>query len=130
MYKPMKYIILIIALLLSPTLNAQTFQTQYVYLLTLDGLRWQEVFAGADGTLIGDEEYVIESETLKQKYWADEPYARRFRLMPFFWTVIAKDGRLYGNRLHGNHVNVKNNHRFSYPGYNEILTGFADDRID
>ncbi len=126
----MKYIILMIALLFVPTLNTQTFQSQYVFLITLDGLRWQEVFSGADGTLIGDDEFVIEPESLKQKYWADEPYTRRSLLMPFFWTVIAKDGRLYGNRLHGNHVNVKNKHRFSYPGYNEILTGFADDRID
>jgi len=35
-------------------------------------------------------------------------------------------GQLYGNRNFGNKVNVTNNQWFSYPGYNEILTGSAD----
>jgi hypothetical protein len=47
--------------------------------------------------------------------------------MPFFWTVIAKQGQLYGNRAYGNNVNCSNRMWFSYPGYNEILCGFADD---
>jgi hypothetical protein len=50
--------------------------------------------------------------------------------MPFFWNTIARRGQLYGNRSLGSLVGVTNRHRFSYPGYNEILTGFADDRID
>jgi hypothetical protein len=33
---------------------------------------------------------------------------------------------LYGNRTTGSKVNVTNNQLFSYPGYNEILTGKAD----
>ena len=55
---------------------------------------------------------------------------RREKLLPFFWSVLATEGQLYGNRLEGSKVNVTNAHWFSYPGYNEILTGRADDRID
>ena len=47
--------------------------------------------------------------------------------MPFLWTTIAKQGQLYGNRNLGSFVNVSNKQWFSYPGYSEILCGFADD---
>lgn len=47
--------------------------------------------------------------------------------MPFFWETIASEGQLYGNRKHGNKVDCSNNMWFSYPGYSEILCGFADD---
>ena len=50
--------------------------------------------------------------------------------MPFFWSTIAAQGQLHGNRARDSRVDVTNPHRFSYPGYNEILTGFVDPRID
>ena len=109
---------------------AQPAQTENVFLITLDGLRWQELYTGADALLLGDERYVEHPEALREQFWADDPQTRRETLLPFFWNVIAREGQLYGNRAHGNNVNVTNNHWFSYPGYNEILTGFADDRID
>lgn len=107
-----------------------SLRTENVILITFDGLRWQEVFTGADETLIGDEEFVAEPDALRQRFWDDDPQKRRRMLMPFFWTVVAGEGQLYGNRLRGSRVDVTNNFWFSYPGYNEILTGFADDRID
>ena len=123
----MKYNLTLILFLLPVVASAQTLQTQYVFLITFDGLRWQEMFTGVDATLVGDEDYVNEPEVLKNKFWADDPQDRRMLLMPFFWSVLVEEGQLYGNRQYGNHVNVTNTHRFSYPGYNEILTGFADD---
>lgn len=111
--------------------NAESpLQTEHVILITFDGLRWQEVYTGADAKLIDDEEFVEEPAVLRQRYWDDDPAARRQKLMPFFWSVIAAQGQLYGNREYGSRVDVTNKHWFSYPGYNEILTGFADDRID
>ena len=50
--------------------------------------------------------------------------------MPFFWSTIASEGSLWGNQHLGSVVKVSNNRVFSYPGYNEILTGFADEAID
>jgi len=105
--------------------------TQNVFLITLDGLRWQELFTGADPILIGDERYVEDPADLKERFWRDDPISRRRALLPFFWNIIAKEGQIHGNRPLGSKVNVTNHHRFSYPGYNEILTGYADDdRID
>ena len=110
---------------------AQKSQTEHVFLVTLDGLRWQELFGGADASLVGDKDYVKDPDGLKARFWADSQEERRMKLMPFFWSVIAKKGQLYGNRWKGSKVDNTNQHWFSYPGYNEILTGFADDqRID
>ena len=55
---------------------------------------------------------------------------RRQKLMPFFWNTIATKGMLFGNRTIGNKVDVANPHWFSYPGYNEILTGYPDTAIN
>jgi hypothetical protein len=49
--------------------------------------------------------------------------------MPFFWNVIARQGQLYGNRLVGNKSNAANLYKISYPGYNEMLTGYPDPSI-
>lgn len=50
--------------------------------------------------------------------------------MPFFWTVVARQGQVFGDPAAGSVARVTNDLRFSYPGYNEMLAGFADPRID
>lgn len=102
-------------------------QTENVILITLDGLRWQEVFTGADGKLVGNKDYVSDSARLTEKFWEARPVDRRKSLMPFLWNTLAAQGQIYGNRNFNNKVNVTNKMWFSYPGYNEILTGAADD---
>jgi len=106
-------------------LSAQT--TENVFLITLDGLRWQELFTGADSALIDNKDYVHNVDELKSLFWANTTKQRRQKLMPFFWSTIASEGQIYGNRNLGNFVNCSNRHWFSYPGYSEILCGFADD---
>lgn len=106
----------------------QKNKTENVILITLDGMRWQEVFTGADKTLVGNKTYVNDSAGLTKKFWKPTPAERRSALMPFFWNTIATKGQLYGNRELGSNVNVTNQMWFSYPGYNEILTGQADDQ--
>jgi hypothetical protein len=106
-------------------------KTEHVFLVTLDGLRWQEVFGGADETLLTKENGgVTDVAAARREFWRDTPEARRAALMPFLWTVVAKQGQLFGNRDKQCAVSVTNGRKFSYPGYNEILTGSADDRID
>jgi hypothetical protein len=105
--------------------------TQHVILVTFDGLRWQELFGGADESLINKEFGGVKNdEQLRARFWRDTPRERREVLLPFFWSVIAKQGVVYGDPQQGPAARVLNEHRFSYPGYNEILTGFADPRID
>ncbi|QMU30852.1 alkaline phosphatase family protein [Adhaeribacter radiodurans] len=111
-----------------PLLAQKKLKTENVVLVTLDGFRWRELFTGADEDLISEKDFVSDEKALKSKFWDDDALVRRKKLLPFIWTTIATQGQIYGNRKHDNKVNVDNRHRFSYPGYNEILTGFTDDR--
>ena len=96
-----------------------------------DGLRWQEVFSGAESILMNKENGAVSDEAaLRKAYWRDTPEARRVALMPFLWTVIAKQGQIYGHRSAGSDAYVTNGLNFSYPGYSETLCGFADPRIN
>ncbi len=104
--------------------------TRNVIFVMSDGLRWQEAFAGADPALMNKQSGVSDVNALKQAFWRDSASARREALMPFLWTVIAKQGQIYGNRGLGSDAYVTNGRNFSYPGYSEILCGFPDDRID
>ena len=116
-----------------PLASAQTHRpkTQNVILVMTDGLRWQEVFQGAEDALMNKENgSVSDIPALKNTYWRDTGKARREALMPFMWTTVARKGQIYGNRANGSEASVTNGKNFSYPGYNETLTGFADDRID
>lgn len=97
-----------------------------IFIITLDGFRWEEVFKGADPRLISDEKSTSDTGFTRALYWDENPVERREKLLPFFWNVIAKHGELYGNRDYGNYVNVSNPYGLSYPGYNELLTGSVD----
>jgi hypothetical protein len=103
-----------------------------VILVVSDGLRWQEVFRGADSTILfGDPAALGPAPgTLQRKYWRSTVAERRQALMPFVWGTLAREGELLGNRDLGSQVNVTNEMRFSYPGYNEMLVGYPDSRID
>ena len=100
-----------------------------VFLITTDGFRWQEVFNGADTALIRNLKFVKDTALMQDLYGASTPELRRQKLMPFFWTVIAKKGQLIGNRNYENKVNVSNFYKISYPGYNEMLTGYPDPKL-
>lgn len=91
-------------------------KTENVLLVMTDGLRWQEVFKGADASLMNNKPHDIVAD-------------QREALLPFLWQVIAKNGQIYGNRAAGSDAYVTNGFNFSYPGYNETLSGFADPRI-
>lgn len=124
MHRLINVFLLALCLPAQPALSAEN-----VLLVTLDGLRWQELFSGADSELIKDSRFNESPESIASKFWRETPEERREVLMPFFWGTIAKQGVLYGNRSLGSEVNVRNTEWFSYPGYNEILTGAADANI-
>jgi len=110
---------------------AAALKTQNVFLIISDGFRWQEVFNGAEADLMTKENGgVKDTNTLRKAFWRDTPEARREALLPFFWSEIASHGQLFGNQTKGSVVTVTNGKKFSYPGYNEILTGAPDARID
>lgn len=110
---------------------AKTTQTQNVIWVMLDGLRWQEVFFGADEGLLNKDRGGVANVPLAKKEFSRATVAeRREAMMPFLWGEIATKGQIYGNQSLGSVARVTNAELFSYPGYNEVLCGFADARID
>jgi hypothetical protein len=121
------------------TTSAQTptgSKTQNVILVMIDGMRWQEVFRGADPDLLqtlgsdmpGDAKQ--RAQLARQRYSRATAAERRQALMPFLWSVASSQGQLFGNRDLGSDSHVINGLNFSYPGYSETLTGLADPRVD
>jgi hypothetical protein len=103
-------------------------KTQHVIFVMTDGLRWQELFNGAEESLMNKQNGKVQDVAgLKKSYWRDDVAARREALMPFLWQVVGKQGQIFGNRNKGSDAYVTNHMFFSYPGYNETLTGVADD---
>ncbi len=99
--------------------------------ITIDGMRWQEVFTGADSGVLFAGKYITkDSVALVKKYWQQNTAERRKAVFPFLWKTVAAEGQIYGNRLLGNYVNNRNPYWFSYPGYNEIFTGYADTLVN
>jgi len=121
----MKLLLILSLLILNDHSIAQP-PAKNVIIITLDGTRWQEIFKGADSTLIRNGDYVKDTSLMLQQYWHSDEAERRRSLLPFFWQVISKQGQLLGNRELGNNVNVSNLYKISYPGYSEIFTGYAD----
>src|SRR5215471_15718148 len=106
--------------------GAQASKTENIFLITVDGFRWQEVFEGAEGQLINKENGgVADTNRVRAAFWRETPEKRRRALLPFFWEVIAQRGQIYGNPNKGSVAQVTNGKKFTYPGFNEILTGFA-----
>ena len=96
-------------------------------IFTYDGLRWSEVFKGADSLLINNPAFVKDIPAAKAAYWRDTPEERREALMPFVWEYVPKHGYLIGNREKDSRVQLANSMGFSYPGYSEMFCGYADD---
>jgi hypothetical protein len=124
---PLVYLFLAGVAVAAPPENQKT---QNIIFVMTDGLRWQEVFRGADPALMNKElGGVTDIPGLKQKYWRETAKERREVLMPFLWNTMANSGQLYGNRDAGSTAYVTNGFNFSYPGYSETLCGFPDSRI-
>lgn len=126
----MKKIVWLFGIVLLHTNTFAQRKTENVIIITMDGMRWQEVFGGIDSALMHNTEFSKDSGGLRKKYWHDDARERRKKLFPFFWSTIATHGQLYGNRWIGNTVDVANRYRFSYPGYNELFTGYPDTAVN
>ncbi|MGA8037645.1 MAG: hypothetical protein WA823_15720 [Candidatus Acidiferrales bacterium] len=108
-----------------------SLKTRAVVLIVLDGLRWQEVFDGPEHDLFNSKYGSVQDERqLRKDFWRDTPEEGRAALMPFMWNTIAKQGQIYGNQHKGSIAQVTNGYKFSYPGYNEMTTGYPNHAIN
>ncbi|MBU0697041.1 MAG: alkaline phosphatase family protein [Bacteroidetes bacterium] len=97
-------------------------------IVTIDGLRWQELFRGADSSLT-QSRYNSDKIGIAESYWTKNVLERRKLLMPFFWGEIEKKGQIFGNRDLNSKMEVANPYRVSRPGYHEMFNGFVDTAV-
>ena len=72
-------------------------KTENLVIVTLDGMRWQEVFGGADAALLKNKNFTRDSADTSAKFWNDIVEKRK-KFFPFLWSTVANNGQLYGNR--------------------------------
>ncbi len=126
----MKRTVLFTILAVSAICSAQP-RAENAVIITIDGLRWQEIFSGMDTSIAQDPRFNQgDSAGIFQLYGDKDPEERRKKLFPFLWGTVRAGGRLYGNRFYGNKVDDANPYWFSYPGYSEIFCGFVDTAIN
>src|SRR5215213_9170661 len=92
------------AVLATAGVAAAERQTANVVLITLDGVRIEEIFGGLDEVVARSivKKGAPEDSALWQRYWAPTAAERRRTLMPFLWgTILADHGTIVGNQAAG-----------------------------
>jgi hypothetical protein len=104
---------------------SQELKTENVILVTLDGVRTEEIFGGLQDDIANQsaKQVYSEIEYSRERYDAETAAERRALLMPFFWGELAAGGMLFGNTSRDSHMLVENPVKWSSPGYAEMLTG-------
>jgi hypothetical protein len=106
-------------------------KTENVIVITIDGMRWQEIFNGADSALLnGYYGGVADVSMTKTRFWREGPEARREAMMPFFWGTIGRQGQIFGDPEKRCDAMITNTRKISSPGYSEMFCGFADPKIE
>src|SRR5690349_1388778 len=97
-------------------------KTENVFLVTIDGMRWQEVFGGAEAAILENKPAgrVRDLKGTRAQFWRATPQERREVLMPFIWKAVAKQGQIFGDPAAHCSAQVTNGKKFSYPGYSEM----------
>jgi phosphopentomutase/2,3-bisphosphoglycerate-independent phosphoglycerate mutase family metalloenzyme len=132
MLKPVRLaaIGLMVLAAISQSLSAQDNSVRRgrnVIYITWDGFRWQEFFGGAQQLYISKDAGVADVDEVKRKFWRADDVERREALLPFVWTVIARQGQIFGDASKNAPAKIENTMKFSYPGYSEMFVGYPDD---
>jgi hypothetical protein len=121
--------VLVLLIVLGVTLGHAQATARNVILITIDGLRWQEFFGGADREYFKRDRNGSGGEP-EHRFWRETPAERRSVLMPFMWATIAKQGQIFGDPSADSISRVTNGLWFTYPGYSEMFVGAADPAVD
>lgn len=82
-----------------------------IVLVTLDGVRWREIFEGVDPVLA------------KERGVPDDAVVSAAELMPNLHAIIATHGAALGAPGHGAEISASGPNFVSLPGYAELLSG-------
>jgi hypothetical protein len=120
---------IVLAVLFAGPPEAAQSTARNVVVITIDGLRWQEFFSGADREYFKRDKEGSGGEP-ERRFWRETAVERRAALLPFVWNAIAVRGQVFGDPAARSLSRVANGLWFSYPGYSEMFAGVADPRID
>lgn len=114
----MKYLLAAVLLVGAPL----AAQARHVIFVTIDGVRVEDLFGGADPSIMADAKGagIDDTAAFRARWWRESPIARRRAMMPFLWDTLVPMGVLFGE---GDGVRVTNGLQFSGPGYTELFTG-------
>ncbi|MEX2334693.1 MAG: hypothetical protein WD600_10580 [Pseudohongiella sp.] len=117
-------------LIILPLLNGPVRAAENVVLITIDGVRWQELFRGLDRPLAEHTDFSARGEELMTEFWRESAAERRGLIMPFVYGELTRQGVMVGDRDQGSCARMSNDWNFSFPGYNEILSGVINDSLN
>lgn len=103
---------------------------EHVVYVTLDGVRPEDLFGGADSLILFDRQAsgIDDTAATRRRFWRPTAEARRRALMPFLWDSLVPRGVLVG-ALDGAPVTITNGLKFSAPGYLEMYSGKAQPSV-
>jgi hypothetical protein len=107
---------------LASSVFAATHATENIFLITVDGLRWQEVSEAREPSLINKENGVDDTNRLNAAFFRPTPEERRRALLPFFGNDCERRPALW-QREQRQRCQTDQWQKFTYPGFNEIFTG-------
>ncbi len=115
--------LLLAALVAVPALGAQRPTAQHVIYVTIDGVRAEDLFGGADPVVMADPKGsgVADTTAFRARWWRATPEARRRAMMPFLWDTLVPMGALYGGEA--GEGRIDNGLNFSAPGYMAMFSG-------
>jgi hypothetical protein len=125
----MKILIIIIALFFTingfaQKSNKNVDNSTNLIVITLDGLRWQDLFNGVDTSIANNKKFNEGDSLGIYNTFYKKP------LMPFITNIMVENGQVWGNRNVNCLGTVANPYWFSYPGYSELWCGFVDTNIN
>lgn len=120
----------IFAVLTGFLVSSLSVAAENVVLVTFDGLRWQELFAGLDSNLVSNDEYTGQQESILALYGAELADESARKIFPFLHGTLFNEGSYVGDRRSNSCAKVTNDWYFSYPGYSEILTGVVNPTLN
>ena len=71
------FVILLVLFSITQQLTIAQTKTENLVVVTLDGMRWEEVFGGADSALLRNKLFTRDSAGISGKFWSDTMEIRR-----------------------------------------------------
>lgn len=74
------------------------YAAENVVLITLDGLRWQELFRGLDPVLVNHDDFSGQSALLNERFGQSQAAQSAAAIFPFIHGTVCEQGSYIGNR--------------------------------